>query len=138
MNLSFFSYLQAYCFFGQDLLVQEKCGESIRVLQYSKACTYVHRNTSVYIWKHPSFIDFILRLYTYLTTILIFSYMIICYLHFHFPCPVSDRASKLCDQYARTKGAGTIARPERHPFFQKLGPMVKLHLDKSERENGFM
>jgi hypothetical protein len=51
---------------------------------------------------------------------------------------VSDRASKLCDQYARTKGAGTIARPERHPFFQKLGPLVKLHLEKSERENGFM
>ena len=54
------------------------------------------------------------------------------------PFLVSDRASKLCELYARTKGAGTIARPERHPFFQKLGPMVKLHLDKSERENGFM
>lgn len=52
--------------------------------------------------------------------------------------PVSDRASKLCDLYARTKGAGTIARPERHPFFQKLGPLVKLHLEKSERENGFI
>ena len=51
---------------------------------------------------------------------------------------VSDRASKLCERYARTKGPGSIARPERHPFFQKLAPMVKLHLDKSVRENGFM
>lgn len=51
---------------------------------------------------------------------------------------VSDKASKLCERYGHTKGAGTIAHPERHPFFQKLGPMVKLHLDKSTRENGFM
>lgn len=51
---------------------------------------------------------------------------------------VSTQASKMCDKYNRTKGAGTIAHPERHPFFQKLAPMVKLHLDKSERENGFM
>ena len=53
-------------------------------------------------------------------------------------CVVSDRASKLCDKYARIKGAGSIARPEHHPFFQKLAPMVKLHLEKSQRENGFM
>ena len=51
---------------------------------------------------------------------------------------VSTQATKMCDKYGRTKGAGTIAHPERHPFFQKLAPMVKLHLDKSERENGFM
>ena len=44
-NQSFFSsFLQAYCFFGQDLLVQEKCGESIKVLQYSKACMFVCSN----------------------------------------------------------------------------------------------
>ena len=51
---------------------------------------------------------------------------------------VSEKAIKLCERYAHTKGAGTIARPERHPFFQKLAPMIKLHLDKSSRENGFM
>ncbi|XP_064402696.1 BRO1 domain-containing protein BROX-like [Halichondria panicea] len=51
---------------------------------------------------------------------------------------LSTQASKMCDRYNRTKGAGTIAHPERHPFFQKLAPMVKLHLDKSERENGFI
>ena len=54
------------------------------------------------------------------------------------PHTVSTQATKMCDKYSRTKGAGTIAHPERHPFFQKLAPMVKLHLDKSERENGFM
>ena len=58
--------------------------------------------------------------------------------HIALPLPVSDRAIKLCERYARTKGPGTIARPERHPFFQKLAPMIKLHLDKSVRENGFM
>ena len=51
---------------------------------------------------------------------------------------MAERATKLCDKYARIKGAGTIARPERHPFFQKLAPLVKLHLEKSMRENGFM
>ena len=51
---------------------------------------------------------------------------------------VSDRAIKLCEKYARTKGPGSIARPEHHPFFQKLAPMVKLNLEKSQRENGFM
>ena len=51
---------------------------------------------------------------------------------------VSDRTIKLCEKYAKVKGPGSIARPEHHPFFQKLAPMVKLHLDKSERENGFM
>ena len=51
---------------------------------------------------------------------------------------VCEKATKLCEKYARTKGPGSIARPERHPFFQKLAPMVKLHLDKSTRENGFM
>ena len=29
---------QAYCFLGQDLLVQEKCGESVKALQHSSAC----------------------------------------------------------------------------------------------------
>jgi hypothetical protein len=77
-----------YCFFGKELLAQEKCGDSIKVLQHSQA--------------------------------------------------LCERANKLCEKYARTKGPGTIARPERHPFFQKLAPMVKLHLDKGTRENGFI
>jgi len=28
----------AYCFFGQELLAQEKCGDSIKVLQHSQVC----------------------------------------------------------------------------------------------------
>lgn len=51
---------------------------------------------------------------------------------------VYNNVEKLCIKYSRTKGPGTIARPERHPFFQKLGPMIKTSLDKSTRENGFM
>ncbi|XP_003385070.1 PREDICTED: BRO1 domain-containing protein BROX-like [Amphimedon queenslandica] len=78
----------AYCFYGKELLEQEKCGASVRVLQHSK-----------------------------------------------FLC---ECATKICGKYAKTKGAGTIAKPEYHPFFQKLAPMIKLHLDKSERENGFI
>lgn len=78
----------AYCFYGQELLVQEKCGDSIKVMQHSQA--------------------------------------------------LCAKATKLCERYSYTKGAGTIAHPERHPFFQKLAPMVKLHLDKSTRENGFI
>lgn len=66
--------------------------------------------------------------------------MLIYYLTEVYVCEhvVCEKANKLCEKYARTKGPGTIARPERHPFFQKLAPMVKLHLDKSTRENGFM
>ena len=51
---------------------------------------------------------------------------------------VYEQSETLCKQYAKVKGAGTIARPERHPFFQKLGPLIRLHLEKAERENGFM
>ena len=64
--------------------------------------------------------------------------------HYSQPCviclypPVYSNVEKFCVKYSRTKGPGTIARPERHPFFQKLGPMIKHSLDKSTRENGFM
>ena len=30
--------LQAYCFFGKELLDQEKCGDSIKVLEHAQAC----------------------------------------------------------------------------------------------------
>ena len=53
-------------------------------------------------------------------------------------CVVYEQSEKLCKEYGKVKGAGTIARPERHPFFQSLGPLLKLHLEKAERENGFM
>lgn len=53
-------------------------------------------------------------------------------------CAVYEQSEKLCKEYGKVKGAGTIARPERHPFFQGLSPLLRLHLDKAERENGFM
>ena len=31
-------FCQTYCFFGKELLVQEKCGDSIKALQHSQAC----------------------------------------------------------------------------------------------------
>ena len=53
-------------------------------------------------------------------------------------CVVYEQSEKMCKEYGRVKGAGTIARPERHPFFQGLGPLLQRHLEKAERENGFM
>ena len=29
---------QAYCFFGQEVLAEEKCGEAIRIMRHAKAC----------------------------------------------------------------------------------------------------
>ena len=34
-------YPQAYCFLGQELLTQEKCGESIRSLLHSQSCMLI-------------------------------------------------------------------------------------------------
>lgn len=85
---SVFYEANAYCFFGQEVLAEEKCGEAIRIMRHAKA--------------------------------------------------LYEQSETLCKQYAKVKGAGTIARPERHPFFQKLGPLIRLHLEKAERENGFI
>ncbi|KAL5263438.1 hypothetical protein ACHWQZ_G008721 [Mnemiopsis leidyi] len=48
-------------------------------------------------------------------------------------------AQGLCKQYEHAPGnsVGEV-RPARHPFFQKLGPVIDLRLSKSERENGFI
>ncbi len=40
--------VQAYCFFGQELLGQEKCGDSIKVLQHSHA-----RECVIHLLKSP-------------------------------------------------------------------------------------
>ncbi|WP_411025034.1 hypothetical protein, partial [Salmonella sp. s54836] len=77
-----------YCFWGQHLLTEDKCGDSISALQHSK------------------------MLY--------------------------DKAGKLCKQYAAALGPGQPARPDRHPFFQRLGPMIIRFLEKSNHENGFI
>ena len=47
-------------------------------------------------------------------------------------------AIELSKEYAKTKGPGTMAKPEQHSFFRRLSPIVKRTLEKCERENGFM
>ncbi|XP_023236415.1 BRO1 domain-containing protein BROX-like isoform X1 [Centruroides sculpturatus] len=78
----------AYCYAGENLLQQEKCGEAIRALNESE--------------KYQSEVKI------------------------------------LSKEYSQTKGPGIGAKPEQHLFFRKLGSIVKLTLDKCERENGFI
>jgi len=49
-----------------------------------------------------------------------------------------EEAEELCRQYAAAKGTGPKAKPERHLFFRKLGPVLDRTLEKCERENGFI
>ena len=48
------------------------------------------------------------------------------------------KASAMATEYAKTKGPGTTARPEKHNFFRRLAPIVQRTLEKCERENGFI
>ncbi|KXJ17469.1 BRO1 domain-containing protein BROX [Exaiptasia diaphana] len=48
------------------------------------------------------------------------------------------KAEALCKEYASTRGPGTTARPQEHPFFKRIGPLMKTRLDKATRENGFI
>lgn len=48
------------------------------------------------------------------------------------------KAAIIATEYAKTKGPGTTARPEKHTFFRRLGPIVQRTLEKCERENGFI
>ncbi|KAK3741275.1 hypothetical protein QZH41_012577 [Actinostola sp. cb2023] len=48
------------------------------------------------------------------------------------------KAEALCKEYSSTKGAGSTARPQEHPFFKRIGPLMKTRLDKATRENGFI
>ena len=49
-----------------------------------------------------------------------------------------SKAGLMATEYAKTKGAGTTARPEKHTFFRRLAPMLGRTLEKCERENGFI
>ena len=53
--------------------------------------------------------------------------------------PVYKQSQAMCKQYEHALGnsVGNV-KPERHPFFMKLGPAISLRLDTSTRENGFM
>ena len=48
------------------------------------------------------------------------------------------KSATMATEYAKTKGPGTTARPEKHTFFRRLGPIVQRTLEKCERENGFI
>jgi hypothetical protein len=47
-------------------------------------------------------------------------------------------AKDLAVEYAKTKGKGTQAKPEKHQFFTRLLPILNRTLEKCERENGFI
>jgi len=49
-----------------------------------------------------------------------------------------SRAAEMSIEYAKTKGPGTQAKPERHTFFKRLLPILNRTLEKCERENGFI
>merc|ERR1712029_363633 len=49
-----------------------------------------------------------------------------------------SKAKLLATDYAKNKGPGTTARPEKHTFFRRLAPMLDRTLEKCERENGFI
>ena len=51
---------------------------------------------------------------------------------------VYKEAQDLAREYSKTKGPGTQAKPEQHPFFKRLAPIVQRTLEKCERENGMM
>ncbi|KAH9507239.1 hypothetical protein Btru_056699 [Bulinus truncatus] len=48
------------------------------------------------------------------------------------------KAEMLCKEYATTKGVGTVAKPQNHLFFRKLGTVIKRTLEKCDRENGLI
>lgn len=48
------------------------------------------------------------------------------------------KAEAISREYSSTRGPGTTARPWQHPFFLKLGPIIKKKLEKANHENGFI
>lgn len=48
------------------------------------------------------------------------------------------KAGLMATEYARNKGPGTQAKPDKHNFFKRLAPMLSRTLEKCERENGFI
>ena len=56
----------------------------------------------------------------------------------HVAPTVYKKAETLSREYSSTKGPGTTARPWEHPFFLKLGPIIRKRLEKANHENGFM
>merc|ERR1712126_336373 len=49
-----------------------------------------------------------------------------------------NKAGLMATEYAKVKGPGTQAKPDKHNFFKRLAPMLTRTLEKCERENGFI
>jgi len=49
-----------------------------------------------------------------------------------------NKAGLMATEYAKVKGPGTQAKPDKHNFFKRLAPMLSRTLEKCERENGFI
>lgn len=78
----------AYCYLGESLLAEDKCGEAVRACKEGIKCY--------------------------------------------------QDAQELCVKYAKASGPGFIAKPEKHLFFRRIQPLLERHLEKAERENGFI
>ena len=65
-------------------------------------------------------------------------FMGVSYICFVYHILVYGEAEAKCREYAATKGVGTFAKPQNHPFFTKLGTVLKRTLEKCDRENGMM
>lgn len=48
------------------------------------------------------------------------------------------KATTLCQEYGKIKGPAHRVKPDQHTVFKRLAPVVKLTLDKCNRENGLM
>ncbi|XP_012277681.1 BRO1 domain-containing protein BROX [Orussus abietinus] len=48
------------------------------------------------------------------------------------------RAKALCQEYTKTHGPAPRVKPDQHTVFKRLAPIVKLTLDKCNRENGLI
>ncbi|KAG7198220.1 hypothetical protein KM043_005627 [Ampulex compressa] len=49
-----------------------------------------------------------------------------------------QKAKALCQEYGRTNGPAPRVKPDQHAVFKRLAPIVKLTLDKCNRENGLI
>ena len=79
---------------------------------------------------YPSYVMLGSRSWPYLFLIFLFC--------FAFLILVYKKAEAISREYSSTKGPGTTARPWEHPFFLKLGPIIRKKLEKANHENGFM
>lgn len=49
-----------------------------------------------------------------------------------------NRAKTLCHEYGKTNGPAPRVKPDQHAVFKRLAPLVRITLDKCNRENGFI